>query len=427
MWAMTSNNDIRTREGIQIRESLTESEESYRSMPLPAGLSALIQAATSQLSCLAEASTILDESSRRVVTMTHSEDTISSDDEDATEQTDTPARTPTMVPEIDTRKQLFPETLMTLALDPTNIDVIAFLPDGKFFAIRTKDFSEKLMVDHFALATFVEFIDVLHAWGFTRIRKESDCSGIEVFRHPLFIKDDWDRCSQIKFRNSPTDVRASVFQGVRIDHSAFDELAVVGNSHTKRRLSPGFLARRESETSVSSQKQRVDLTDLSCRSGASRRGSNASEASERLPTPTCYTNVNRTDDLRSIALSITTEKLNIRSDYERESSESPLIERAVQSATHTIVTDAIETLLRDQGHTMETYRKHEQELSRSSLPGVVPISTQLFAQRSNYDRETHPPRVLLPATKPPGNQRYITKIEKHDAADHDVKPSATSS
>lgn len=56
-----------------------------------------------------------------------------------------------------------------------------------------------------------------------------------------------------------------------------------------------------------------------------------------------------------------------------------LVDGAVEKATHTIVTDAIETLLFDEGHTRETYRKHEKELSKSSLPGVIPISQQLFA------------------------------------------------
>jgi hypothetical protein len=55
------------------------------------------------------------------------------------------------------------------------------------------------------------------------------------------------------------------------------------------------------------------------------------------------------------------------------------VDGAVEAATHTIVTDAIESLLFDEEHTRETYRKHEKELSISTLPGVIPISKQLFA------------------------------------------------
>jgi hypothetical protein len=66
---------------------------------------------------------------------------------------------------------------------------------------------------------------------------------------------------------------------------------------------------------------------------------------------------------------------------ERRFSSSSLIDGAVEAATHTIVTDAIESLLFDESHTRETYQKHEKELSVSSLPGVVPISKQLFSGR----------------------------------------------
>jgi hypothetical protein len=80
------------------------------------------------------------------------------------------------------------------------------------------------------------------------------------------------------------------------------------------------------------------------------------------------------EDVRGIALSITTEELKMKSDDDQH-----LVETAVNSATHTIVTDAIESLLRDKGHSKKTFLKHEEELSSSSLPGVVPISKQLFS------------------------------------------------
>jgi hypothetical protein len=124
-----------------------------------------------------------------------------------------------------------------------------------------------------------------------------------------------------------------------------------------------------------------------------------------------------TDDLRSIALSITTEKLRIRSCESpaadgpnpsrprppRTGSSNPdfegtdLVDRAVESATHAVVTDAIETLLVDEDHTKQTYLKHEQALSVSTLRGVVPISKQLFSP------EAAPlaPLVLSSASPPP--------------------------
>jgi hypothetical protein len=57
----------------------------------------------------------------------------------------------------------------------------------------------------------------------------------------------------------------------------------------------------------------------------------------------------------------------------------PLVQQAVENATRTIVTDAIESLLRDEHHTKEIFHRHERALSQSSIPGIVPISKQLFA------------------------------------------------
>ena len=56
-----------------------------------------------------------------------------------------------------------------------------------------------------------------------------------------------------------------------------------------------------------------------------------------------------------------------------------LIDGAVEKATRAIVTDAVESRLRDESHTRETYLKHEKELSQSVIPGVIPISKQLFS------------------------------------------------
>mmetsp|Transcript_12754 Transcript_12754/g.26027 ORF Transcript_12754/g.26027 Transcript_12754/m.26027 type:complete len:473 (+) Transcript_12754:559-1977(+) len=66
-----------------------------------------------------------------------------------------------------------------------------------------------------------------------------------------------------------------------------------------------------------------------------------------------------------------------------QSTGSSLVDGGVETATHTIVTDAIEALLFDENHTRETYNRHEKELSVSSLPGVVPISKQLFSASDN--------------------------------------------
>ena len=346
-------------------------------MPLPPGLSALIQAATSQLGQLAEQAPEQRRDHQFHSLSSKFEDGASSD---GGERLGAPARTPPIIPEADPRKQSFPELLMTLAADPNNVDVIAFLPDGKFFAIRALDFSEDIMGTYFAVTNFGEFLELSHDWGFSRILQDPSCSDIQVFRHPQFIRGEWEKCARIKFGESPTDLRVSALPGrARIEYTLSDD-STASSSNTKRRLSPGFLNRRGSESSVSSQRQRKDSVSSHISHTHNEGKTPESEAGDAT---SCGNS--RSDDVRSIALAMTTENLNLKTDSERKEEEherSPLIERAVESATHTIVTDAIESLLRDECHTKETYLKHEKELSRSSLPGVVPISKQLFSPKN---------------------------------------------
>lgn len=337
MLAMTASKTDRCRSSSVDSATMDKQEGSSEALGGHSGLSALIEAATSQFGHLAE------------------------DKRPSEDMLDHPATTPTMVPEADPRKQSFPELLMTLAVDPSHKDVIAFLPDGRFFAIRSEAFASSLMLDYFAVSTFTEFLDLLNDWGFSLIVQES---GIAVLRHPKFIHGDFERCTLIKFGESPDTARLDALP----ERARLDLVADSG----KRRLSPSFLARRESESSVSSQKIK-------------RRESESEE--------TQYTQVSRSDELRSVALSITTEKLSLKQ------ADNALIDRAVESCTQTIVTDAIETLLRDESHTKSTYLKHEKELSISSLPGVIPISKQLFADPDKecpVDKEKPPAAVSPP-------------------------------
>lgn len=349
------------------------------------GFSALIQAATEQLSLLNndEANLCLPS---RTVSLSRSDDTASFDGADRSKPE---AQTPPNLPEPDPRKQSFPELLMTLALDPQNIDVIAFLPRGEFFAIRSKDFCEKLLGRYFSVETFLEFLDLSQDWGFTRVLSNDNCTGIEVFRHPNFAKGDWEMCSRIRFGESPTDARISALpERARLDMIVAED----GGNNSKRRLSPGFLSRRASETSVSSQKQKVE--DKESRPALARRDSNSSEMKSFIS----FTNVSRTDDLRSIALSITTEKLKISNEAKKET--TALVQRAEALTTQTIATEAIETLLRDEGHTKETYLKHEEQLSKSSLPGITSLCTQLFSPKSEKETNGTMTDTTAAETKP---------------------------
>lgn len=373
-------------EAAPIPEERPRISEERPRMRSHSGLSALIQAATSQLSNLAEGAT--SDASDNLSLSRHGDGYASSNDADFRSSTQTP--TPTIVPEEPGRKLSFPELLMTLLLDSQNSDILTFLPDGKFFAIRSKEFSRDLMIHHFHVSSFVDFLELIQGWGFTKINSSNNTtrsSGIQVFRHPHFRKGLSKELCRIRFGQNPTDARMmAIPDRARIEYSFSDDS---WGSTSKRRLSPSHVCQ---ESVDSSQRQRV-VGDPS--------SAVASDQELASPSATVITQSKSHDsaevnassrrssgDFRSHALAITTEKLNIQcSEDDADNSNTdddqthsvPLIDGGVERATHTIVADAIETLLRDEGHTRETYRKHEKELSISSLPGVVPISKQLFS------------------------------------------------
>ncbi|GKY97704.1 hypothetical protein MPSEU_000728600 [Mayamaea pseudoterrestris] len=341
------------------------------------GLSALIQAATSQLGHHFEAEKD-DEDQIRAATLKSyhgaSQDALY-DHSHAVEAS------------YGQQHQRFPEQLMTLANDTKNADLITFLPDGKFVAIRAQEFADELMGHWFAVSAFDDFLELAHDWGYSCI-SDRDCN-IQVLRHPLFVQGNWDKCSQIKFGESPTKARLSALPH-RIQHDFVIDDSLNSLSIGKRRLSPGFIARQTSESSSTSHRLKIkssgseleEVESLDEDDGVAAPTEGSSRPSETLS----YTSASRHDELRSIALAITTSELKLSSSCSRsmpsspsQRYKSPLVDRAVESATHTIVTDAIETLLRDKTHTQKTYLKHESELSRSSLPGVVSLSKQLFS------------------------------------------------
>jgi hypothetical protein len=100
------------------------------------------------------------------------------------------------------------------------------------------------------------------------------------------------------------------------------------------------------------------------------------------------------NSIRSMALSIATEKLQILSSSSSQQNGTSshhhrsLVDTAVTSCTYEIVTSAIECLLQDKKHSQIVYNKHEKELSRSSLPGLVPVCKQIFATTTTDASDT---------------------------------------
>lgn len=341
-------------------DTMPSSPEASSPQQFPSGLSALIQAATSQLGHLAEvaSSQLHDDCDNNL--------------------------TPTIIREqqIPQRPLDFPGRLMRLCADPDNFDTITFLPDGKFFAIRQSSFQTKFLADVDGISVFTDFIQQTELWGFSRIGGNDDTE-IVVFRHPNFVSGDLAKCQLIRYGESPESARMHALPSRLLSDATLLLL------QPKRRLSPGFLSRRESASSVSSRQKVVegidvanDLPERKISSGGeseetteSSVAANAHNGTSALPLAPF---TDDTDHFRSIALSITTDRLKI-SQQSPIDEDALLIVTAVTSCTHGIVTDAIESLLRDEGHSKETFFKHEKELSRSSLPGIVPVCKQLFA------------------------------------------------
>lgn len=482
---------------------------------IPSGLSALIQAATAQLGELIDGETneharghsyygegkeklqqpptprqnhseenalhpatsdslYRDNNSRDEETITSEEHNDRNKDYHSTSSSANPDSSPLMKPEQPdaSKGKTFPITLMSLALDSSNEDTIAFLPDGKYFAMRARKFATDLMPRNFECSTWSEFLLLLNDWGFSRILHDEDDRGgtgststsenasseggggrensmtmdhvVEVFRHPKFIKGEWELCGAIRYGESPRDARLSALP----DRPIFEYAPVVSTLEAssairprssslpslhqqqqlaKRRLSPrsgSTIRRRNSDLTTlanvvtqHTQKKRMSwdasfssrnfFLSVSSSSDETETHNQAGRGGGQQQPPRSSSSLwSRHDEIRGLALALTAEKLNLRarkslcrasttnendtsSSFSNSnndskgitSSSTALVDQAVHSATHTIVTDAIETLLHDENHTKETYLKHSKELSRSALPGVVPISKQLFEQQ----------------------------------------------
>jgi HSF-type DNA-binding len=339
------------------------------------GLSALLSAVTLHISKAEDESTIEDCNHRQ----SNIDTQIAHHDNLETGLRST--MTPTMIPEdASHQRQIFPSILMSILLESRNNDIITFLPDGKYFALRQDDFSSQLMKDHFQCEDYEIFERELFSWGFSRV--ETKRPGIHVYRNPMFLQDHCDPFSGQKKQEESgaeyVDVSCKSDLTSRTSSISEDDIHHKGENPllegNKRRLSPtsSFTANNGSISKF-------------CKSN-----NNSEESSIINGTPTLEpyqpNELLIIKDYRTTAIAITTEKLNIRE--EDDDQELPLIQQAVVGATHTIVTDAIECLLRDELHTKFTFQKHAEELSKSVLPGLIPISKQLFSAAIPKDAET---------------------------------------
>jgi len=428
--------------------SLLTSQMTSKMSTAYSGLSALIQAATSQLGDISESAsaintpegtpTLLSNPTTPTIDGAHLDldRTSSWHQNDSEVVTVTPLLTSIHNQGSRNHTKLhFPEVLMLLLSNPENEDIVTFLPDGKYFAIRRLVFSNELLYKNFQLTSFEDFLHEIRGWGFIRVNGNNiaDCNStnsnindgncntssnsnssmckadIYVFRHPHFEKNKPVDMEKIRFRNR-NSLKCVSSQRYMLEgetkSQTLEENAESELNTSKRHLS----ASDSGELGDNHQRFKIE--------------SRSSQGNEDV----CPMSISSTDppsqqlrresslELRGVAEAIAASKLQFKNNREvtkdegdknkdsrmvydtdstiytqsgldhtsseherRQSTTSSLIDGGVETATQNIVTDAIEALLFDESHTRETYHRHEKELSISSLPGVVPISKQLFS------------------------------------------------
>ena len=349
-----------------------------------------------------------------------------------------------------TSKCCFPEVLMLLLSNPIYADVVTFLPDGKYFAIRREEFTNQLLSKHFGLTCFGDFLEVAKDWGFIRVNGKinegddnagdrnssmnnngnnsdaNECTNITakinsskaeiyVFRRFHFEQNQPVDTNKVRFKNGDVQ-NCQQLHGSSIDDKDTPKLSkkISRNgkkSKEKRKLSS---SPTNGESQNSAQRLRansktnsdginpIPLSAGSCdrpihqlrrRSSLELWGMAQAITSSKICTSNGSERI-KIDVISNMRHSSVIKKSNTSSSpkapdpimppqLERQSTGSSLVDGGVETATHTIVTDAIEALLFDENHTRETYNRHEKELSTSSLPGVVPISKQLFSASDN--------------------------------------------
>ena len=102
------------------------------------------------------------------------------------------------------KPQSLPITLMNLLTNDEYHEILSFLPHGKCFLIKqTKEFTKKLMQQHFHLSKFGSFVSRLQRWGFAHLQ-DSILPGQHAFYHPLFQKGKWEPLGKMMYQAKST-------------------------------------------------------------------------------------------------------------------------------------------------------------------------------------------------------------------------------
>ncbi|KAL3770807.1 hypothetical protein ACHAWU_006366 [Discostella pseudostelligera] len=94
----------------------------------------------------------------------------------------------------------FPVILMAIMSGSQNREYITFLSDEqRFIIIDSVALETKVLPIHFeaSVPSYEQFLQLLHLWGF-EVLKDPNYPFVNVFRHPMFRKGDWEGCLQIQ-------------------------------------------------------------------------------------------------------------------------------------------------------------------------------------------------------------------------------------
>jgi hypothetical protein len=386
---------------------------------------------------------------------------------------------------------VFPMILMNLLINPAYEDIVTFLPDGKYFAIRRLDFTDLLLYNNFHLISFNDFLELIIRWGFIRVsgnninnnnagngnndsnndsnnnnssnnsnnntaNNSNSKADIYVFRHPHFGMNQPVDMNKIKVSNvdkallpqatlqkclSPSHVERdsedyhhqrsrslSSSSSTNDDKSMvttpilLDPIYLSSSSNQNHCVQTGQQLRRRSSLELRGVAQAIVVSKLHLLHGC---GELVKESEHG------YNNDSPDDNAAHHHHHHHHHRRRSHPQQERRQStaSSNLVDGGVETATQNIVTDAIEALLFDENHTRDTFMRHEKELSISSLPGVVPISMQLFSE--NNDNNDEGKSSDTSTSSPSNNNNGGSKRNKDSASsknkDHKSSTSSSSS
>jgi len=120
----------------------------------------------------------------------------------------------------------FPVVLMGIMSAPQNEEFITFLSDEQSFVIVRPDaLAKHILPAHFdgSAPTLDQFLDLLAIWEFEKV----DCPQypqVDVFKHPMFRKGDWEACLQMELPHGERQAKSSTYQDQAVDYPPTEDI-----------------------------------------------------------------------------------------------------------------------------------------------------------------------------------------------------------